>query len=164
MLIPAGAPVARRCLSPREERNIDVVCRWLSADKDRETATHTHTLSRMLSWIISAPTTTMTTTAKMTLLVSYITGRHVTASSRREQAIVQDRMETWEMCLWRLPIPWMMSKRSTDYFLYEIRDYWRSNDNSITRVFLERSAIWYLFRSPNKLGPQDNNKSFGNIP
>lgn len=48
MLIPAGAPVARRCLSPREERNIDVVCRWLSADKDRATATHTR-LPRMLS-------------------------------------------------------------------------------------------------------------------
>lgn len=48
MLIPAGAPVAHRCLSPREKRNIDAVCRWLSTDKDRETATHIR-LTRMLS-------------------------------------------------------------------------------------------------------------------
>jgi len=44
MLIPVAACTrrARRRLSPREdETHIDVVCRWLSADKDRATATHT---------------------------------------------------------------------------------------------------------------------------
>jgi len=161
MLIPAGAPVAHRCLSPREKRNIDV-CRWLSADKDRETATHTR-LTRMLSWIIPVPTTTTTTTttAKMTLLVSYITGRYMTASSRREQAIVQDRMETCEMCLWRLPIPWMMSRWPTDHLfsLWDTRllkEQWQFNHAGLFR------RIYYLvceslFRSPSELESRDNN-------
>jgi len=42
ILVAACTRRARRRLSPREdETRIDVVCRWLSADKDRATATHT---------------------------------------------------------------------------------------------------------------------------